>query len=251
MRLPVPEIGILERMRQAVAGSFTSLEIEPAVSDGTPAADFLASFGTQDGPRAEYARLRAQGLEDEDIFSDVLTPAQLESGRQWQLGRLSVAEEHRRSAVVRELIARTRESARQTPQDGFCVVAACDPHERHDLGLEMVTTLLRARGVRVECLGPSILPDEVLLAAIVHQARAVLLSATLSASVYELIGLVDLLKRDARTSHIPIGLRGVPFNELPELCAVVGGDVALVDARHAVRFCQELRERAEPLSNLA
>ncbi|MGP6158986.1 MAG: B12-binding domain-containing protein [Vulcanimicrobiaceae bacterium] len=251
IRLPFADTGILAQMRDAVTHSFASLADERIVNEGTPAAAFLASFGTQEGPLAEYARLRAQGLAEEEIFCDVLTPAQLESGRQWQLGRMSVAEEHRRTAVVRELIARAREGARTPAQSGFCVVAACAPHERHDVGLEMVTTLLRSRGVRVEYLGAAVLPEEILLAAMLYEARAVLLSATMSSSVYELIGLVDLLKQDERTAHIPVALGGRPFGEIPELYATVGGDVTLRDARQAVHFCERLRERAEPLSDSA
>jgi methanogenic corrinoid protein MtbC1 len=251
MRIPFPDTGILAQMRDAVTLSFASLAEERIVSEGTPAASFLASFGTQEGPFAEYARLQAQGLAEEEIFCDVLTPAQLESGRQWQLGCMSVAEEHRRTAVIRELIARSREGRLRPSPGGFCVVAACAPHERHDVGIEMVTTLLRARGVRVEYLGAAVLPEEVLLAAILHEARAILLSATMSACVYELMGLVDLLKQDARTANIPIALGGGPFTDLPELCGIVGGDLTLIDARQAVAFCEQLREKAEPFSDSA
>jgi methanogenic corrinoid protein MtbC1 len=251
MRLPFPDTGALAQMRDAVTQSFASLAEEQIVSEGTPAAAFLASFGTQEGPLAEYARLRAEGFAEEEIFCEVLTPAQLESGRQWQLGRMSVAEEHRRTAVVREVIARTREGTRSPAPGGFCVVAACASHERHDVGIEMVTTLLRARGVRVEYLGAAVLPEEVLLATLLHEAQAVLLSATMSASVYELIALVDMLKSDERTAHVPIALGGRPFDEIPELCGIVGGDLTLVDARQAVRFCEQLRDKAEPFSDSA
>jgi methanogenic corrinoid protein MtbC1 len=242
MRLPVPDTGILTRMRDAVSEGFTFAGEERDVAEGSPAADFLASFGTHEGPLAEYERLRARGSSDEEIFAEVLTPAQIETGRQWQLGRLSVAEEHRRTSVVRELIGRTPDTPGGTA-DGFCVVAGCAPHERHTVGLEMATTLLRARGVRVECLSPDASPEEILLGVIVHDARAVLLSATLSAGIYELIGLVDLLRQDARTAGVAVVLGGAPFNEFPGLCAVVGGDAVLADAREALRFCEDLRAR--------
>jgi methanogenic corrinoid protein MtbC1 len=251
-RLPLPDTGILAQMRDAAKQSFGSLAHERVVAEGTPAAAFLASFASQDGPLAEYQRLQAQGLGAEDIFCDVLTPSQLESGRQWQLGRMTVAEEHRRTAVVRDLIAQARERMPRPAIPGsFCVVAACAPHERHDVGIEMVTTLLRARGVRVEYLGAAVLPGEVLLAAIMHEAQAVLLSATLTASVYELIGLVDLLKQDARTANVPIVLGGRPFTELPELCSIVGGDLTLSDARQVVRFCERLRDKMESFPETA
>ncbi|MGP6191962.1 MAG: B12-binding domain-containing protein [Vulcanimicrobiaceae bacterium] len=105
------------------------------VAEGTPAAAFFASFATQEGPVAQYERLRAQGFSDEEIFCEVLTPAQLETGRQWQLNRISVAEEHRRTAVVRELIGRRRDGAPGTATEEFRVVAACTPHERHTVGI--------------------------------------------------------------------------------------------------------------------
>ncbi|MGP6160002.1 MAG: B12-binding domain-containing protein [Vulcanimicrobiaceae bacterium] len=250
-RLPVADTGILRQMREAVAGTLiSSLNAEPDVHEGTPAAAFLASFATQEGPRAEYLRLRGQGVSDEDIFCDVLTPAQLESGRRWQLGQMTIAEEHRRTAAVRELIARARQNGRDQAPDSFCVITACPPSERHNIGLEMATTLLRARGIRVEYLGPAV-AEEVLLAAMLHDAQAVLLSATMTASVHELIGLIDLLKEDERTNRIPVALGGGPFNELPELRAILGADLILIDPRHAILYCEQLREQGESFSDSA
>lgn len=119
------------------------------------------------------------GLSLDVIFGSVLRPALWELGKRWTNGAVSVAQEKEVSEVTRDLIAELglRAAAPSGSATGG-VVAACVAGERHELGLRMVSGLLRARGVSVHFLGADVDPVFLVDAVERRRPRAVLLSAT-------------------------------------------------------------------------
>ena len=99
-------------------------------------------------------RYLADGGDIEGLYTDVLMPAMDHVGRQWQLGRISVAHEHYISEVTRELVRRygPRMYA-DVPARGPVAVLCCVPGERHSIGLMMIGDVLRAGGLVVHDLG--------------------------------------------------------------------------------------------------
>ncbi len=92
-----------------------------------------------------------------DLHFDLLTPALVSIGRRWAKGELSIADEHKASAVATRLIARlgshlTNPGRRR----GTVVVGAC-PGDVHSIPSAMFADVLRSHGVAVIDLGGS--PD--------------------------------------------------------------------------------------------
>ena len=96
----------------------------------------------------------ADGGSIEGLYADVFMPAMAHSGRQWQLGRISVAHEHYISEVTRDLVGRygPRMYA-DVPVGGPVAVLCCVPGERHTIGLMMIGDVFRAGGLVVHALG--------------------------------------------------------------------------------------------------
>lgn len=88
------------------------------------------------------------------LYDEVLVPALIHTGQEWQEDRISVAHEHYIIEVTRDLILRhgPRIWARPDVITGTAV-ACCAPHERHVLGLMMASDILRAAGLEVHLLG--------------------------------------------------------------------------------------------------
>jgi DNA-binding transcriptional MerR regulator/methylmalonyl-CoA mutase cobalamin-binding subunit len=106
-----------------------------------------------------YDQARVSAVVDEVLaalpplraFDDVLAPLQREVGERWHAGKLSVAQEHLVTQVVR---ARVVSLLHATPNSGRKhAVLACFPDEEHELGLLGVALRLRHSGVRVTLLG--------------------------------------------------------------------------------------------------
>ena len=160
------------------------------------------------------------GMPLAELFGEVLRPSLYEIGARWEAGTLPVGQEKELSELVRELIAGlSRRHANPDPR-GPVVVAACVAGERHELGLRMVTGLLREHGWRVHFLGADV--DPRFLSEIVQLRRpaAVLLSATTEARLPEVARAIEAVRRSGATGETPV---------------IVGGGQALADAADSVR----------------
>jgi MerR family transcriptional regulator, light-induced transcriptional regulator len=99
----------------------------------------------------------------EQAFGRVVQPILERIGEDWELGELTVAQEHLVSEAIRARLERMLADSRGGVR-GYAVLA-CLPDERHELGLLMLGLLLRADGWQVAYLGADTpLDDAVALA---------------------------------------------------------------------------------------
>jgi methanogenic corrinoid protein MtbC1 len=96
----------------------------------------------------------------EQALARVVEPVLERVGDGWATGELSVAQEHLVSAAVRARLERQLADARGGTRG--VAVLACVPGERHELGLLMLGTLLRADGWQVAYLGADAPIDDAL-----------------------------------------------------------------------------------------
>jgi MerR family transcriptional regulator, light-induced transcriptional regulator len=114
----------------------------------------------------------------------VIAPLLIRTGDGWERGELTVAHEHLLSAEVRARLSPMSISTAVGVRGS--AVLACAPGERHELGLLMLTALLRADGWRVTYLG-SDTPVEAALAMVRYvEADVLCLSATMDDRVSRL-----------------------------------------------------------------
>jgi DNA-binding transcriptional MerR regulator/methylmalonyl-CoA mutase cobalamin-binding subunit len=141
------------------------------------------------------------GLSLDTLFMSVLRPALWELGDRWQRGEVSVAQEKEVSHVARDLIAELGVRSTSVPdtEHGGRVVAACVPGEQHELGLLMVSGLLRSHGCSVQFLGVDVAPDFLVDAVHRRQPHAVLLSATYDQHLPAMHAAVEAV----RTTNVP------------------------------------------------
>ena len=112
------------------------------------------------------------------IFDDILRPVLRETGERWMRNEITVGQEKEISAFCRDLIAHLGSRHRNTLiEDHATLVAACVEGENHELGLRMVTSLLRSAGHLVHYLGPSVEPAFLIERITARQPDLVLLAA--------------------------------------------------------------------------
>jgi methanogenic corrinoid protein MtbC1 len=119
-----------------------------------------------------------------ETLTDVVEPVLKEVGESWAGGRFSVAQEHLVSAAVRARIERYLADARG-PVRGVAV-CACAPGERHELGLLMLSVMLRADGWQVTYLGADTPLDDALELAERVSARLLCISVTMPSEAAQL-----------------------------------------------------------------
>jgi MerR family transcriptional regulator, light-induced transcriptional regulator len=137
----------------------------------------------------------------------VATPLLAEAGARWEAGRLSVAEEHLLSAVLRDLLG-ALVHGRPRPADAPRIVLAAPSGERHELGLVMVALLARDAGVSVCFLGVDLAGEEIARAAARSDAAVVGLALVHGGNRERAAGAVRHLARALpRTTELWLGGR--------------------------------------------
>lgn len=202
----------------------------PALSPGGAlAAELCAALIRVDHARAGEVLSRAHAhLSVEGVLMEVIAPALVEIGALWERGEITVAHEHQASAYLRARLTSLLEFA-GTDVWGPNVVAACAPGEQHELGLLMVSVVLRRAGVRVHYLGANTPLADLAVYARQVGARAVLLGVNTPVA---LEGARAHL-RDLAGLDVPIFYGGAIMNASPQVAATLGGRFAGPDAVRA------------------
>ena len=95
----------------------------------------------------------ASGTSSKEIYTDVLVPALRTIGEQWQDGQLSIAAEHRASAIATRLVGRLGPMFARRGLSRGTIVLGAPEGDLHALPSAIVADLLRGRGFEVLDLG--------------------------------------------------------------------------------------------------
>jgi methanogenic corrinoid protein MtbC1 len=179
----------------------------------------------------------SSGMNVPDVYLGVLAPALRSIGQSWEEGSITIAEEHRASAVAERIVSRLgARLARRGRRRGVVVVGGpCG--EQHRLPVMMVADLLRGAGFEVVDLGVD-LPTQSLVAAVV--AASPLLVGISVTSAGTLDAAASLVHQLRSTLDVPIILGGRAVRDEAQARAL-GGHGYGADVRAAVVFAESLR----------
>jgi signal transduction histidine kinase len=226
----------LERALDALAGQPPPDE-RPDPSFGDLARDYLDLALARHHDEAVDLVL-ASGLAPHDVMLKILEPAQSELGRRWEHDHVSVAQEHDTTALTQRVMAMLRGRRKGVVEHGHTVYAGIVGDELHSVGLDMVADLLGSAGWGVHRAPGAVQHTGVVDQLVRVRPDVLALSVTLFKHVVELRAVVEAVKGDERTRHIPVVVGGRPFRENPALVDLVGADDWAVDGQGAIEACQ-------------
>jgi excisionase family DNA binding protein len=174
------------------------------------------------------------GVELDEIYLEVLTPAMVSIGERWASGEFDISVEHRATGIATRIIGRLGPRFHRRGRSRGSVILGAPAGEFHALPVAILGDLLRMRGWEVSDFGANV-PSASLVHAVesTPDAVAVGLSAT---SPDNLDALADACA-SVRSSA-------------PDLLVVVGG-LAVADDDHAVRLGAHARaESGEAMNRL-
>ncbi len=215
----------------------TSQGDEPALSPKAGA--FLGHIlaGEVAKARTVIDRELAAGIPFREIYSGIFRPVLQETGRLWQQNKVTIAQEHFVTDVVRrtmdQLHTQIAGSNRITRQKKK-VVAACVGEELHDVGMRMVADFFDLDGWNVYYIGANTPAKSIISAVKDQDADVVALSITLPVYLSDLHYLIRSLRADPATAQVKIIVGGVPFTIILDLWRQVGADAVAGSAEEAV-----------------
>jgi signal transduction histidine kinase len=180
----------------------------------------------------------ASGLTPREVLLHLLEPSQVELGRRWEHDLVSVAQEHQTTALTERVMALLRGRRRSVADNGGTVYVGVVGEEMHRVGLDMVCDLLGFAGWRVVQAPGSIDPDSVVEQVALARPDVLALSVTLLTQVVELRAVIEAVRSDVRTRHVPVVVGGRPFRRNPALADLVGADQWAADGDGAVEACR-------------
>ena len=182
------------------------------------------------------ARLRAEGLEPEDIFVELITPAARYLGQQWEEDRLGFPEVTVGLVLMHEVIHGMGYEYHDGPQQGGGVkrvMLASAPGSQHVLGLSIVSEFFRKAGWQVVL---EVSPSQTELCHAVQNEwfDLVGISVALDSQLDALGALVGSLKGASRNPSTPVLLGGPVFSLGSHRAEAFGAQAICVDARECV-----------------
>ena len=170
--------------------------------------------GDETQARHMFARL-ARGVPLTDLCERVLAPALARVGADWAAGQLSIAVEHRASAICERLIAVRARQPDGRPRG--IAVTATPPGDRHGLPTLMATACLREDRWLVHHLSSDLPVIEVINMAAETGADLVVLSAAMSSSTQAARQAAEEIARSLPGVRVLAGRPGNTLSQLKKL----------------------------------
>ncbi len=174
------------------------------------------------------------GTSVEDVYLEIIEPAQREIGRLWQAGQVSVAQEHYCTAVAQLVLAQLYPRIMHASRGGPKLVVTCVVGELHEMGARMVADFFEMNGWDTTYLGANTPVDALLQMLGRLRPDLLALSATTSFQVGALAKIIEAVRGHESVRHLKILVGGRPFQIASELWQRVGADAYAPDARAAV-----------------
>ena len=181
-----------------------------------------------------------EGHDVRELLLGVLQPAQVEIGRQWERGEITVAQEHFATAVTELLMTLLYPHLFGGFPSGRRVVAVGMGSSGHEIGIRMVTDLLSTAGWSTTYLGCGVPPDRVVEELVGSQAHVLALSATMAGHVPLARTMVAAVRADPRCAGVKVVVGGRALQLAPGLVVPIGADAVAKDAVEALTVCDAL-----------
>lgn len=168
--------------------------------------------------------LHERGESIRDIYLHVFQVSQYETGRLWQLNRISVADEHFCTATTQLAMSQLYPYMISSDDQQGCFVAACVGNELHEIGVRMVADFMEMEGWETYYLGANTPVEAIIAACQERGARILGLSATITMQVRRIKEVIAAVRRVDALQNLRIMVGGYPFLVDPGLYQEVGAD---------------------------
>ena len=180
------------------------------------------------------------GISVKDIYLHVFQSSLYEVGRLWQENKITVAQEHYITAATQLIMSQLYPYISNSKKTGKVLVATSVSKELHEVGVRMVADFFEMDGWNTFYLGANTPTESIIQTIISKKADLVLISATISSHISEVMDLIRTIRRCGECRDPKIIVGGYPFNVDSNLWKKVGADGQAEDAETAIEMAEKL-----------
>jgi len=186
-------------------------------------------------------------LDREDVkafYLQVIQPAMYEIGQGWEIGEISIAQEHLASAIIARVmtnIYHTKILEKEIKHKMAIVTAA--PNEFHEIGAHMVADFLELAGWNVYYLGANTPAQEIITLAKDKKPFVLAISVTMPFNLENVKRVIEAIREDASLDHMKIIVGGLSFTLESLLWKKLGADGWAINAQEAVELADKWHEQ--------
>ena len=156
-------------------------------------------------------------LDIQPFYLQIIQPVLYDIGMLWEMGKISVAEEHLASAIVGRVMANINMKTKAVkPYKGKAVVTA-SPNEFHEIGAWMVADVLTVNGWQVRYLGANTPQDDLLQMLLAFLPNMLAISVTMAFNIDKVQDLIQAIRNNTHLQQLKIMVGGRICNEIPQL----------------------------------
>ena len=222
----------LPKMQPTTQANVSNTELNPAKNAKSPLESAII-HGLKENAERECAALLAD-IDAQEIIEGHIIPALNSIGNAYEaktafLPQLLMSAEAAKAAF--EKIKQTLSKGDSSTGERIKIVMATVKGDIHDIGKNIVSTILSNYGYTIVDLGKDVTPERVLDAVIEENAQYVGLSALMTTTVPSMQATIELLRKSAPQVKIMVG--GAVLTE--DYAQKIGADAYAKDAMEAVR----------------
>lgn len=181
------------------------------------------------------------GIAPLDIIEKALAPAMTVIGDKFEKGEYFLAELVAAGETFKEILQTLKPllvKSGQTTKTLGKVVIGTVRGDLHDIGKNIVATMLESAGFEIYDLGVDVAPEDFVKKAEEVKADIIAMSALLTTTMIEMKNVIEELKKSGMRNKVKVIIGGAPITE--EYAKEIGADGYAEDAVKAVRVCKEL-----------
>ncbi|MBS3819284.1 corrinoid protein [bacterium] len=174
-----------------------------------------------------------QNISPSEILDKCLNPGMEEVGRRYEEGEYLTPDMLASAECVSEIMKILEPKlVKKEDQRKEKFILATVKDDLHDIGKNIVSTLLKGSGYEVKDLGTSVTPDEIVEEVKQSHAQFVGLSALLTTTMSNMKDVIDKLKEAGLRDKVKVFIGGAPVSK--EFAQKIGADFYCEDAFDAI-----------------
>lgn len=180
------------------------------------------------------------GTSIKDIYINVFQVTQKETGRLWQLNKVSVAQEHFITAATQLIMSQLYPYLFNSSIKKHKIIVACIAGELHEIGARMVADLFELDGWDSYYYGANTPRNSLISAIQTYKPDVLAISATMTFNLSSVSELINSVRDEATIKDVKILVGGYPFMIADKLWQKMGADGFASDAVGAIKLADEL-----------